>query len=88
MRIWKPTFYIQHDRFVLGVRHGVNCTSVLSLVLVLDVSDLQVPLLHEGTHDAEAGVIHHPPVLIGERDAGLVLPCHLVGKKSATWNHL
>jgi len=57
---------VEHDDLALD-RVGVDGASVSSLVVPLNVADLQVPLLDVGPHDAKPEVINHSPVLVRER---------------------
>jgi len=43
---------MEHDDLALDWV-GIDCTSILSLIFPLDVTDLQVPLLDVRTHNAE-----------------------------------
>jgi len=43
---------------------GVDGTPILSLVVPLDVADLQVPLLDVRSHNAESKVVNDSPVFV------------------------
>jgi len=58
---------MEHDDFALD-RTGVNRAAILALVLRLDVSDLQVPLLGVGPDDHEARVVDHSSFFVRQRN--------------------
>jgi len=61
------TFDVKHDDFAVD-RAGVDRAAILALIFRLNVSDLQVPLLRVRPDNGKPRVVHHSPVLVGERD--------------------
>ena len=67
---------MEHDDLALDWV-GIDCTSILSLIFPLDVTDLQVPLLDVRTHNAESKVVNDSSVFVRQRYRLVIQPRHL-----------
>jgi len=71
------TFNVKHNDFAFD-RVGVDSAPILSLILPLNVSYLEVPLFNIRPHDTEPEVIDHSPVFIRQRYRFDVQPGNLI----------